>query len=387
MHIEPLSTPTGGMTTSNTSSQSRSHVVVSGYYGFENLGDEAILEELTNELKRLRPPQDIVVLSANPEGTARKFGVRSIPRAKPGILLEALKSADMFVSGGGGLFQDTKTIGSVLFYGLQILAAKAAGAKVVIYAQGLGPLKTLVAQGLTREFLKHADVITVRDDASADLLDEWKLKFERTADPVWLLDETPLPEKVAIKLQDKSKSVGLSLRQATNLRDEHIEALADGLAACLPSDHLVYLLPMQSSQDEEPLSKFAHRWQQLGRQSTHVDVTELTLPSQWVALMSRFYFVVGMRLHALLIALKNGVPVVGMAYDPKVSHLLAEFDQPILNMTKEFDRQVWADTLKSGLASGSQLSSVALAKSQVAKNLACQNFDVLARILNTQNRS
>jgi polysaccharide pyruvyl transferase CsaB len=361
--------------------------VVSGYYGFENLGDEAILEELTNELKRLRQPEDIVVLSANPEHTAKKFGVRSIPRAKPGVLLEALKTADMFVSGGGGLFQDTKTIGSVLFYGLQILAAKAAGAKVVIYAQGLGPLRGLVAQGLTREFLKRADVITVRDDASAGLLHEWKLKFERTADPVWLLEETPLPESVAVQLKDKSKSVGLSLRQAMNLHDEHIMALAEALAACLPEDNIVYLLPMQKSQDEEPLSKFAVQWQKLGRNCVLLDVTALTLPSQWVSLMNRFHFVVGMRLHALLIALKGGVPVVGMAYDPKVSQLLAEFQQPILILTKELDRQLWADTLKNGLASRSQLARVAQDKSEVAKNLACQNFDVLARILNTQNGS
>lgn len=365
-------------------------MVVSGYYGFDNLGDEAILEELTNELKRLRKPEEIVVLSANPERTAQKFGVRSIPRGKIATLLETLKQADIFVSGGGGLFQNTKTIGSILFYGMQIIAAKAAGAKVMIYAQGLGPLRGILANQLTREFFKYADAITVRDDASALLINEWKLKCERTADPVWLLEETPLPAAIANQLQDKDKCVGLSLRPSADLTDEHIKTLAEALAQCLPADNHVYLLPMQGAQDEEPLSKFAAHWQAAGRQPSSIavlDVTALTLPSQWVALLSRFHFLVGMRLHALLIALKMGVPVVGIDYDPKVTHLLREFQQPILNLTKELDKALWTDTLKSGLASRSRLARLASEQSQVAKNLACQNFDVLARILNTKSGS
>ncbi|MFN8657579.1 MAG: polysaccharide pyruvyl transferase CsaB [Candidatus Obscuribacterales bacterium] len=386
------------MTTSNRSAdppaaafgKGARKVVVSGYYGFENLGDEAILEELTNELKRLRKPEEIVVLSANPERTAQKFGVRSIPRGKIPTLLETLKQADIFVSGGGGLFQNTKTIGSILFYGMQIIAAKAAGAKVMIYAQGLGPLRGILATQLTREFFKYADEITVRDDVSAGLIDEWKLKCKRTADPVWLLEETALPAALADKLQDKEKSVGLSLRPSADLTDEHIKTLAEALADCLPSDNHIYLLPMQGAQDEEPLSKFSAHWQAAGRPAStiHVlDVTALTLPSQWVALLSRFHFLVGMRLHALLIALKMGVPVVGIDYDPKVTHLLREFQQPILNLTKELDKALWTDTLKSGLASRSHLARLASEKSQVAKNLACQNFDVLARILNTKSGS
>lgn len=381
------------MTTSNSSVDrsgnptSRSHVIVSGYYGFENLGDEAILEELTNELKRLRRPEEIVVLSADPPATAAKFGVRAISRSSPSVLLESLKQADTFISGGGGLFQDTKSIGSILFYGLQILAAKAAGARVMVYAQGLGPLKGLISQGLTREFFKRADTITVRDDSSASLMNEWKLSFERTADPVWCLDGRPLPDALLWKDIDPNSAVGLSLRNHPLLLDEHIHMLAKGLASSLPATSVVYLLPMQAAQDEEPLNKFAAHWQSLGRTSTLLDVSALTLPSQWVALMSKFHMVVGMRLHALLLALKNGTPVIGLAYDPKVSHLLTEFEQPILNLTKEIDEQLWANTIKNGLARRSHLSATAISKSEAAKNLACQNFSALARILNTQNES
>ena len=102
------------------SQKPRNLVVISGYYGFGNLGDEAILEQLLNDLKRLVPADNIVVLSANPAYTTSLYQVRSINRWQISTLLPVLKQARLFISGGGGLFQDTRSIGSVLYYAGQI---------------------------------------------------------------------------------------------------------------------------------------------------------------------------------------------------------------------------------------------------------------------------
>ena len=117
----------------------RNLVVIAGYYGFDNLGDEAILEELINELEDFVERDRIVVLSANPQRTARLYNIRSANRWSPAEFLKLMKETSVLISGGGSLFQDTKGIGSIVFYGMQILLARWHGAKVLIYAQGIGP--------------------------------------------------------------------------------------------------------------------------------------------------------------------------------------------------------------------------------------------------------
>src|SRR4030095_12973185 len=83
-------------------------------------------------------------------------------------------------------------------------------------------------------------------------------------------------------------------------------------------------------------------------------------------------------------ALKNGVPVVGINYDPKIERLLSEFRQPILNLTKDANPAKWSKTLKGALIRAPELSQTARQQAESAKNLACQNFYSLARILGMQ---
>ncbi|MBL8084067.1 MAG: polysaccharide pyruvyl transferase family protein, partial [Candidatus Obscuribacter sp.] len=140
----------------------RQLIVVSGYYGFDNLGDEAILEELVRELKSLWPAKDIVILSQNPESTAARFGVRAQNRWQLSEIAVLLRQCKLFISGGGGLFQDSESVKSVIYYGGLISLATLCGAPTLIYAQGLGPLKSALGKALTRFSLVQAKQLSVR---------------------------------------------------------------------------------------------------------------------------------------------------------------------------------------------------------------------------------
>lgn len=364
----------------------RDLIIVSGYYGFENLGDEAILEELVTELKQLSPPEKIVVLSANPSKTAELFGVRSERRTDLALFSQLCKQAKMFVSGGGGLFQNTRTIGSVVFYSLQIMLAKAQGARVVIYAQGIGPLRGKLANWLTRRAFSLADGIAVRDSGSKQLLEQWQVPGIQTADPVWCLENKRLPSAVEEQLNAiaAARLVGLSLRPSYNFTEDHLDKLVTALSAALPENAHILLLALQPAQDREILEQFSAKWRAQSRNATFVDTSTITHPSQWISLFGRCKLVVAMRLHALIMALKAGVAVSGIAYDPKVTEVLTEFEQPILILAKEPHSGDWEQLLKEAVADSDKLGRRAMKKAEAAKKLACQNFQVLARISNTQ---
>lgn len=364
-------------------------VIVSGYYGFGNLGDEAILEELINELKKLVAPSQIVVLSNDPQKTREVFGVDAVDRWKPANLLPLLKRTALFISGGGGLFQDSTGIKSTIFYGCQILLVKALGRKVCIYAQGIGPLKGEGARALARMCLGQANFLTVRDKDSQKLLADWNISSTLTADPVWCLEQTDIPAHALAQINalkaTPGLTVGLSLRTAANFSSKHLDDLVSVMDRSFPLETKVLLLPLQMDQDAQPLTSFAEQWQAKGRHAEVLHTDEIKKPSQWLAVLSRLDMLVGMRLHALIMSLKSGVPVVGLAYDPKVRHVLTQFKQPILNLTKDGEGtgafKEWLPTMQSAIATRQQLASAAGQEAENAKKLACQNFELLAKIL------
>lgn len=368
--------------------ETRSKVLISGYYGFDNLGDEAILEEICNELKQLCSPDDIYVLSANPELTTKRYGVRALSRNNLLKIWSLLKTSRLLVSGGGGLFQNSRNLASILFYGLNIAIAKIVGCKVMIYAQGIGPLQGVAAQGLTKQFFRMADLVSVRDDASMKLLSDWGVNGQRTADPVWSLDESSLPSAVmeAISLLatqplTERPFVALSLRPSGSLGQKHLMVLADAIVDFVDPELVVLLVPLQKEQDLPLLLSFQKLLSERGRVSHILDTDGIEKPSQWLALFSYCRVVVAMRLHALILALKKAVPVAGIAYDPKVSQLLTEFEQPILILRKECDDTQWRQSVESLVNKSDSLSKTAKTRSDLAKKLSCGNFQLLAKIL------
>ncbi|HEY9676491.1 MAG TPA: polysaccharide pyruvyl transferase CsaB [Drouetiella sp.] len=364
----------------------RNLVLVSGYYGFANLGDEAILEEITNELKKLVEPEQIVILSNNPEQTSKVFGVQAINRWKLSEFIQLLPRTKLFISGGGGLFQDATGFKSAIFYGTQMIVAKKHGCKVAVYAQGVGPLRGMIATKMAKTAFARADEILVRDKDSKDLLSIWKVQSKLTADPVWCLEQTSIPLEADKQIQALRErpglTVGLSLRTSHNFGDTHRERLLDVLEQSLPTDAKLLLLPLQSDQDMEPLSKFAEAWKAKNRTAEFLKTDEMQRPSQWIAVLAQLDMLVAMRLHALIMSLKSGVPSIGIAYDPKVKHVLNQFQQPILILSQNSeDTEKWLPTVQNAVATRTELADKARQEAERAKTMACQNFETLARIL------
>ena len=140
-------------------------IIISGYYGFNNTGDEAILKSMIGAFKEKIPQIKITVLSHNPLQTSQTYQVKAINRLNLIDIMRCLRDTNLFISGGGGLLQDSTGKGWSIFYYLGlILAAKIAKVPVMIYAQGIGPVNRQINKKLIKWILNKVDLITVRDN-------------------------------------------------------------------------------------------------------------------------------------------------------------------------------------------------------------------------------
>lgn len=286
-------------------------VVVSGYYGFGNAGDELILSALRRTLAGHR----VVVLSADPAATIREHGVQAVPRMDLLGVFRALRGADLLVSGGGGLLQDATGPASVPYYLGIIAMARALGRPVMVYAQGIGPLRSGWARHSLR-LLCSAAAVTVRDVESAEILHRAGVaRAEVTADAVLSLPRPevgPVPEELAhAGLKDGESVLAIAPRPYGGADfSRRLADAADRLAKRLPAR--VVLVPMQPREDTPACEAVA-----AAMRSPALLLREVP-PLRYPELFAHFDLVVGMRLHALILAALCRTPAVGLSYDPKI---------------------------------------------------------------------
>jgi len=179
------------------------NIMISGYYGFGNCGDEAILLALTQELSKHISKEKIIVLSNNPENTEKIYKVKSINRFNLISIISKLKDSSLFISGGGGLIQDVSGKGlSVLYYLGLIFMARLFKIPNIVYGQGIGPIKKNINKILVKMVLKKVDLIIVRDEESKILLKKMGIinkKIIVNADTAFLLEQKEIDDDIKKK--------------------------------------------------------------------------------------------------------------------------------------------------------------------------------------------
>ena len=317
----------------------RKSVVLSGYYGFRNLGDDAILDAIARQVRSMSDPPRLTVLSNAPQETKNEYGVDAVYRFSPLAVYRAIRKCDYFISGGGSLLQDETSAKSLLYYVSLIRAAQLHRKPVMIFANGIGPIRRTSGQRMVRNCLNKAGSITLREDSSYQALRDIGVtnpNIRVTADPVFLIDGIPEAEARALLAKSGAaegarRLIGVSLRPARGL-EEHLDALArfcDGIAA-QPGAGLVFL-DMQDPWDgqisrrvEEKMSARACRF------------ASRSAP-EMMGVIRCMDAVVSMRLHTLIFSAKQRVPLLGIVYDPKVSAYLQMLDMPSAGAIESFD--------------------------------------------------
>ncbi|MDK2836170.1 MAG: hypothetical protein PWP21_947 [Thermosediminibacterales bacterium] len=307
-------------------------ILVSGYYGFGNAGDEAILAAIVKSFKKIQQIQTtITVLSNNPEETRKKHGINAVKRTNPVSILKAIAGCDILLSGGGGLLQDITSSRSISYYLSLIFLAKKMGKKVMVYGNGVGPVKRNANRKLIRSVLNKVDLITVRDERSKKELQNMGVvnsKITVTADPALMLDDfstepgDELIEGLGIENNNKGL-IGISVRKWKKFKETSSEIARWGDYLIKNHGFNLLFIPMHFYSDVEAAREIA------SKMANKPYIIEQKIEfDQIQAVVSKLDLLVGMRLHSLIFSALSSVPMVGLEYDPKVTEFLKQVDQP-----------------------------------------------------------
>ena len=298
--------------------------IVSGYIGFDNFGDEAIAKVLVEKLKSLNA-EKITLISSNPKKTAKLYDVETCPMLK---FFGALKNSDVLVSGGVSLLQDVTSLKSLIYYLGVIYAALFMRKKVVIFAQGIGPINSLAGKFLTRLALRHAEKISVRDKKSQELLKGWGIISELVKDPILELN---------LPIKNKRGIVGIQLRNYPTLTDTFLNNLADEIIKRF-SDKKIQIFSFQDNIDLDTCDKYARILNKKGFEN--VEVFKKLSINEVFDKISELEYMIGMRFHANVVAIKSGVKTLAIDYDVKVKKLAQEYNLPLIELSqKDFSKE------------------------------------------------
>ncbi len=306
-------------------------VLLCGYYGEHNLGDDALLEVLIRQLPSTWQP----VITGHDSEAVRRIVPNAVVvnRRSLKTIIRSISKVQVVVLGGGSLLQDSTSVRSLIYYLIVILAARVNRKTVVLWGQGLGPLKHSFSRFLVRRSLNYPSFITWRDDASMDLA-RWlgvKRSMSVAPDPVWNYPMHP---------HQGGGNIVLCWRPTSLLSDRGWSILLQAVdKLCKETGLSVTWLAFHGQQDVDLLSSLCSRGlvtETLAKQSSTVIAKDI---QHVQAIFCEASLVIAMRLHALILSMISQCPTSALSYDPKVEAAARTAGAPWSDLNELPDRE------------------------------------------------
>jgi len=370
--------------TKKESSHSAPDIIISGYYGFKNIGDDAMLMAITQNLLAQKENAKIMVLSREPNETTGLYNVDSMFRFNILRILKSMKPGKLFINGGGNLIQDNTSTRSLMYYLFMIWMAKKRHMKVMLYANGIGPINRKINRRITRYVLNKTDVITLRENSPSkqeiDNLLVTSPKVIITADPATTIKPSPSEDIDRILVNEGielgGRYIGFSIRKWHN--QSRYERIVADTADYISKKHGLkpVFIPMHYPSDlaicERIVSKMSGE--------ANIIKNKYSVP-ETIGIISRMDILIGMRLHALIFAACQGIPLVGLVYEPKVEGFLKSINQPSAGHVKDLDYENLKAIIEDVLKNRSTISKQLIGISESLKEKAMENAKIAIDLL------
>ncbi len=364
------------------------NVVMSGYYGFNNTGDEAIMISMHKNIQSLGDNYNITVLSNKPEETRDRYGIEAVYRFGIRDVFRAIKNCDVLLSGGGSLLQDSTSTRSLLYYLSITILAKMMGKKVMLYANGIGPVSGKRNRRFVKQVVNKADLITLREENSYDELLSMGVDSKKcfvTADPVFTMkgvsreeaidllhkEDIPVDKKIVVVSVRNWKGMERFIGRFAKLCDVIVKKY----------DRTIVFLAMQMPND----IKVSERVKEQMHEDAYILQGHYT-PEQVMGIISLADFILSMRLHTLIFAASQKVPLIGFVYDPKIAYYLEKLEMPSGGKLKDFDMKRTLETIDDIIDNKEKYVSCLEEKECILEEMAHENEMYLQTLLRAGKR-
>lgn len=308
------------------------NLLIAGYHGFGNCGDEAILLAMTTNIRAMAPDVEITALSYKPEFTKSEYNVKAVQRFNVAEVLKTIRNSDIVLSGGGTLLQDGTSTRSLIYYLAIIKMAKLFKKRVMLYANGIGPVNGSFNRRLVKAVVNTVDMITLREKLSeADLrsIGVSKPNIIVTADPAFTLNSITDREADELLASEgvprDGELVGVSVRAWSRALggEDYLEKIAVVCDSLVKAGKNVVFVPMEYPKDLDVSKKVMSKM----HEKAYLLINRYN-PPQIMGIVGRLDLMLSMRLHTLIFAAVKNVPMLGIIYDPKVEYYLKVLEMP-----------------------------------------------------------
>ncbi len=308
------------------------NLLIAGYHGYGNCGDEATLLAMTTNIREMAEDVNITAISSNPEKTKIEYNIESVQRFNAFELLNAIIKSDIILSGGGTLIQNGTSTRSLMYYLSIIKAAKFFGKRVMLYANGIGPVTGWFNRFLVKLVVNSVDLITLREKFSQQDLRSigvTKPHIYVTADAAFTVRSVGKNEAQNILKKEgipiEKDIIGVSVRNWNKAKDgeKYIKEIAKACDNMAREGKTILLIPMQQPKDGEISKRLINAM----NEKAYI-IKDQYSPAETVGIIGECSLMLSMRLHALLFAAIKRVPMLGIVYDPKVEYYLDVLKMP-----------------------------------------------------------
>lgn len=297
-------------------------VVIGGYFGCHNLGDDAILQGFLEGVHAISPDVRILALTGAAHKDSRRFGIRCINRRNPLSILLAMLRADAFLCGGGSLLQNATSNRSLSYYLHLLTLARLCGAKPLLYAAGIGPIFGARAREKSANVLKKCTYLSLRDPDSLRLaasLGVDRARLHLGADAACLIPPPPATRADALfrmhAIPDRARVLCIILRGGRTTTDERRITVAAARMLCRRYA-LVPVLPIMDEKNDAPAAEE-------GAEILGGTVIRFAEAREAIALLSKATLVLTMRLHGQILATVAGTSAIGIPTDSADEKILS----------------------------------------------------------------
>jgi len=321
-----MKSPHGDRMSGLAPSSSPRRILLCGYYGEHNLGDDALLEVLNRQLPKGWQP----VITANDASAVQTIVPNGmvVNRRSLKTVLRTIKHVQVVVLGGGSLLQDSTSFRSLVYYIALIIVARVKCKPVLLWGQGLGPLRHAWSRYLVGRVLNVATSITWRDNASMQLAKSIGIKssMAMAPDPVWSHQTSNYQGGGNIVLCWRTTS--LLTTSGWSLLLQAVDELSES------KQKSVTWFAFHANQDVnllQTLSKKGLVSERLKERSSTIIAKDIGHARE---IFSNASLVIAMRLHALILSIVSQCPTVGLSYDPKVEAAARTAEAPWLDLSQ-----------------------------------------------------